>query len=159
MRRLFVFAIMLTLCAGVAFMLRSAAPQDSFPNLHDDPAQTGAAFRDGLYQGELAARRGSTVHIASGRWATGADRSSFTNGYQQAYIESFSADRQAALATDVAFRDGLYLGELAARRGEEPRISEGRWSNQADRASFKAGYQQGYNELIALRAATLNRTR
>ena len=100
MRRLFLFAILLTLCGGVAFVLRSAARQDSFPKLHDNnPVQTRAAFRD-----------------------------------------------------------GLYLGRLAAQRGEEPHISEGRWSNQADRTLFTAGYAQGYDEGIAVRAAVVNRT-
>ncbi len=95
MRGLFLFAIVLTLCAGAAFLLRSAPRPESFPNIHDNnPVQTRAAFRD-----------------------------------------------------------GLYLGGLAARRGEEPHISEGRWSNQADRTSFTAGYQQGYDEAIAVRAA------
>jgi hypothetical protein len=158
MRRLFLSAMVLTLCAGVAFLLRSAAHQDSFPNLHNNAVQAGAAFRDGLYQGGLAGKRGTAIHIASGRWATEADQAGFTAGYQRAYIESFNADRQAALATDAAFRDGLYLGGLAAKRGEEPRISEGRWSNQADRASFMSGYQQGYDDLIAVRAAIVNPT-
>lgn len=98
MRRLFLFAIVLTLCAGVAFVLRSAARQDSFPNLYDnDPVQMRAAFRD-----------------------------------------------------------GLYLGGLAAKRGEEPRVSEGRWSDQTDRKLFIAGYQRGYDEAIAVRAAVIN---
>jgi hypothetical protein len=99
MRKVFLFAIALTLWAGVAFMLRRAARQDSFPRLHDNnPVQTRAAFRD-----------------------------------------------------------GLYLGGLAAQRGEEPHISEGRWSNQADRILFTAGYAQGYDEGIAVRAAVVNR--
>src|SRR5229473_7200781 len=99
MRRLFLSAMVLTLCAGVAFLLRSAAHQDSFPNLHNNAVQAGAAFRDGLYQGGLAGKRGTAIHIASGRWATEADQAAgFTAGYQRAYIESFNADRQAALA-------------------------------------------------------------
>jgi hypothetical protein len=99
MRKVFLFAIALTLWAGVAFMLRLAARQDSFPRLHDNnPGQTRAAFRD-----------------------------------------------------------GLYLGGLAAQCGEEPHISEGRWSNQADRILFTAGYAQGYDEGIAVRAAVVNR--
>jgi hypothetical protein len=100
MRKLFLFAIALTLWAGVAFMLPSTARQDSFPKLHDNnPVQTRAAFRD-----------------------------------------------------------GLYLGGLAAQRGEEPNISEGHWSNPADRTLFTAGYAQGYDEGIAVRAAVVNRT-
>ena len=162
MRRLFLAAIALALCTGVGFLLRSTVHQDSFPNLdtksENSAVQNGAAFRDGFYQGGLAAKRGNPVRIASGRWVTEADQAGFTFGYQQAYIECLRASHQAATATDGAFRDGLYLGGLAAQRGEEPRIAEGRWSSQSDRASFTAGYQQGYDQLIAVRAAVVNRT-
>ena len=86
MRRLFLFAIMLTLCAGVAFMVRSAARGDSFPKLQDNnPVQTRAAFRDGLYLGGLAAQRGEEPHISEGRWSSPTDRTLFTAGYQQGY--------------------------------------------------------------------------
>ncbi len=98
MRKLFLVAIVVMLSAGV-FMLRTAAHQDSFRELHN-----------------------------------------------------------SALQADGAFRDGLYQGGLGARRGEEPHISEGRWSNQAERASFTAGYQQGYDEAVAVRAAVVDRT-
>jgi hypothetical protein len=100
MRRLFLVAIVLTLCAGVAFVLRSSAVRDSLPDLQDN----------------------------------------------------------RSVQTSAAFRDRLYLGGLAARRGEEPHISEGRWANQVDRSSFKAGYQQGYDEAIAVRGAVIDRT-
>jgi hypothetical protein len=140
MRRLFLAAIALALCTGVAFLLRSSAHQDSFPNFdtksEKSAVQNDAAFRDGFYQGGLAAGRGNPVHIASGRWVSEAGQAGFTLGYQQAYIESFRARHQPATATNGAFRDGLYLGALAAKRGEEPRIAEGRWSSQPDRASF-----------------------
>ncbi len=100
MRRLFLFAIVLALCAGIAFVLRSGPHQDFLPELQDDsPVQTRAAFRD-----------------------------------------------------------GLYLGGLAAERGEAPHVSEGRWLNHADRTLFAAGYQQGYDRGLAVRAAMVNRT-
>jgi len=74
MRRLFLAAIALALCTGVAFLLRSSAHQDSFPNFdtksENSAVQNDAAFRDGFYQGGLAAKRGNPVHIASGRWVT-----------------------------------------------------------------------------------------
>lgn len=54
-------------------------------------------------------------------------------------------------ATDGAFRDGLYLGRLAAERGSRARIAIARWVNAQDRASFTAGYQRGYNEVLASR--------
>ena len=48
--------------------------------------------------------------------------------------------------TDGAFRDGLYLGALDARRGREHHIATGRWSNETDRRSFATGYMQGYHD-------------
>jgi hypothetical protein len=52
----------------------------------------------------------------------------------------------AHLASDGAFRDGLYLGKLAAERGGGLRPPIGRWSGEQDRASFVAGYRRGYND-------------
>ncbi|HWZ76925.1 MAG TPA: hypothetical protein VNX87_10330 [Candidatus Sulfotelmatobacter sp.] len=50
------------------------------------------------------------------------------------------------LTNDAAYRDGLYLGKLAheAKRQAHPPI--GRWSTEKDRASFTAGYKQGFGE-------------
>jgi hypothetical protein len=50
------------------------------------------------------------------------------------------------LTNDAAYRDGLYLGKLAhaAKRQAHPPI--GRWPTEKDRASFAAGYQQGFGE-------------
>ena len=55
----------------------------------------------------------------------------------------------ARLATDGAFRDGLYIGRLTAeqRRPSHPLI--GRWSSEKDRTSFAAGYRRGYTEFLA----------
>lgn len=64
-----------------------------------------------------------------------------------------SSSVQAARATSAPYRDGLYLGKLAAARGGESQISTGRWTTEADRASFKAGFQQGYDAGLVLRAS------
>ena len=53
------------------------------------------------------------------------------------------------LDADAAFRDGLYVGRLAAERGSAMRPLIGRWSTEADRASFVQGYRRGYGEFIA----------
>ncbi len=53
-----------------------------------------------------------------------------------------------AQAGNAAFRDGLYLGKLTASQGKDAHISEGRWSQPADRASFVRGYQQGYRSQL-----------
>ena len=47
-------------------------------------------------------------------------------------------------ATNAAFRDGLYLGQLDARQGKDPHLSVGRWSRNEDRIAFTSGYQQSY---------------
>ncbi len=59
----------------------------------------------------------------------------------------------SAQPTDGAFRDGLYLGKLAAQNSGERHISVGRWATTQDRSSFSAGYQQGYSEFLASRLA------
>ncbi|HYM08877.1 MAG TPA: hypothetical protein VEU11_20160 [Terriglobales bacterium] len=101
MTRLFWFAIMLTLCAGVVFARINVAPKDSFPKV----------------------RENNLLHTLG------------------------------------PFRDGLYLGRLAAGRGEDPHISLGRWSNPANRELFVAGYRQGYDEAAAVQPLALNRER
>jgi hypothetical protein len=53
------------------------------------------------------------------------------------------------MAADGAFRDGLYVGRLAAEAGRPLRPQIGRWSNEHDRTSFVAGYQRGYNDVLA----------
>ena len=55
----------------------------------------------------------------------------------------------AQLAADGAFRDGLYVGRLAAEAGRAMRPPVGRWSSAGDRASFSAGYQRGYQQGVA----------
>jgi hypothetical protein len=52
----------------------------------------------------------------------------------------------AQLALDGAFRDGLYLGRLAAADGRALRPPIGRWSNERDRAVFVVGYRRGYTD-------------
>jgi len=52
-------------------------------------------------------------------------------------------------AGDGAFRDGLYLGRLAAEGGRPMHPQIGRWSSEADRASFVAGYRRGFNDGLA----------
>jgi hypothetical protein len=70
-----------------------------------------------------------------------------------------TANGNVAQITDGAFRDGLYLGRLAAEAGSEPHLAVGRWATAEDRSSFRAGYQRGYSELPASRAALDNRVR
>jgi len=60
---------------------------------------------------------------------------------------------ETTLASDGAFRDGLYLGKLAAESGQAPRLAIGRWSADQDRSMFAAGYRRGYSESVTSAAA------
>jgi hypothetical protein len=75
------------------------------------------------------------------------------------YHNSPTANGNVAQITDGAFRDGLYLGRIAAEGGSEPHVAIGRWATAADRSSFTAGYHRGYSELLASRAELDNRAR
>ena len=59
------------------------------------------------------------------------------------------ASAEAGLSADGAFRDGLYLGNLAAQGGQPLSPAIGRWSSDHDRYMFRAGYLRGYNETVA----------
>jgi hypothetical protein len=62
---------------------------------------------------------------------------------------------ETGFASDGAFRDGLYLGGLAAESGQAPRLAIGRWSADQDRSMFAAGYRRGYSESVASAAANV----
>lgn len=82
-------------------------------------------------------------------------------GARQHYLPDLSPSvNNVTEITDGAFRDGLYQGKLAAEQNGGLPIAAGRWSTAADRASFTAGFQRGYSEVLASRAApSSNRAR
>ena len=57
------------------------------------------------------------------------------------------APNPAMLDSSAAFRDGLYLGQFTARRGDPVHVATGRWATASDRDLFAAGYQQGYHQV------------
>ncbi len=67
------------------------------------------------------------------------------------HSKQFANPTASAQLTDGAFRDGVYLGRLAAQSGGEHHVSVGRWASAQDRSSFSAGYEQGYSEFLASR--------
>ncbi len=73
--------------------------------------------------------------------------------------DSPAPSANVAQITDGAFRDGLYLGRLAAEGSSEPHIAIGRWATAEDRSSFTAGYHRGYSELLASRSELDDRVR
>jgi hypothetical protein len=73
-------------------------------------------------------------------------------GHPNQFAGSSATAAQNIIQTnDAAFRDGLYLGRIAAKAGAAPYIAIARWSAAEDRTSFTAGYQRGYNEVLASR--------
>jgi hypothetical protein len=60
-----------------------------------------------------------------------------------------SPSMEIQMAANGAFRDGLFVGRLAAQSGRESRPLIGRWSSAEDRASFAAGYRRGYGEVAS----------
>lgn len=68
-----------------------------------------------------------------------------------ANVSSLNLSMSASQAANGPFRDGLYLGTLAARSGEAPHIAFGRWAQPHDRESFAAGYRQAYADTVATR--------
>jgi hypothetical protein len=63
----------------------------------------------------------------------------------------YGPNETVAEYADGAFRDGMYLGRLAAERDAEPHVAIGRWATSEDRASFAAVYHRGYSEELASR--------
>jgi hypothetical protein len=51
-----------------------------------------------------------------------------------------------AQATNAAFRDGMFQGKLDIQNGNKLHLGSGRWSADADRTSFIAGYHQAMRE-------------
>lgn len=60
-----------------------------------------------------------------------------------------------AMASDPAYRDGLYQAKLDVRDGRQPHLAVGRWRTEAARASYVAGYQEGYRQSTDSPASSL----
>jgi hypothetical protein len=74
---------------------------------------------------------------------------------------SASVNSDAALpnqASNAAFRDGLYQAKLAIDRGDAPHVAIGRWGSNDDRASFRAGYEQGFAQVLGRKHKADKRT-
>jgi len=54
--------------------------------------------------------------------------------------------------SSAAFRDGSYLGKLAAERGDAPHMAVGRWAKNADRILFATGYSEAYSQNLTANA-------
>ena len=65
-------------------------------------------------------------------------------------------DNNPSLAVNGAYRDGVYLGKLAAEHGGTFPAPVGRWISPEDRRSFSQGYERAYSQIRASREASTN---
>lgn len=91
MRAAFVVAIAFVLCASAMAVRSNALNSEPTAAQMNVTQATNAAYRDGVYQGSLAAKRNGPFHVAVGRWATEEDRASFSEGYRQAFGETVAS--------------------------------------------------------------------
>ena len=85
MKKLLLFAIAAVLCLAGMVGLSRRGQSPSEPLLLNASQATNAAYRDGLFLGSFAARRGEDFHAAEGRWARDEDRQAFVDGYRAGY--------------------------------------------------------------------------
>ncbi|MGB8581116.1 MAG: hypothetical protein WCD47_09865 [Candidatus Sulfotelmatobacter sp.] len=89
----------------------------------------------------IAVSLGTTAMLNNGHHSK--TNTNFSNG------NSSSTNLEARMQADGAFRDGFYLGKLAAESGQARRPAVGRWSAERDRVTFTSGYLRGYDEVQA----------
>ena len=54
------------------------------------------------------------------------------------------------IAANAAFRDGLFLGQRDAAGHRTRHAAVGRWAADLDRDAFRAGYDEGYDQVLVL---------
>jgi hypothetical protein len=94
MKNISLYLLVFALSAGSAALVRSAMRAQPLHSNAGALRQNDAAFRDGSFLGQLAARNGDAPHMAFGRWATEEDRSAFREGYERGYGKLRSSARE-----------------------------------------------------------------
>lgn len=61
--------------------------------------------------------------------------------------------REISAAIDAPYRDGTFVGRLAAERCDSPPAPIGRWSVSAERSRFSEGYRDGFSVATRSNAA------
>jgi hypothetical protein len=90
-----------------------------------------------------AASLAFSTHAMQGASSMKESQKTFVKPLPVASAQSSSTD---PLLT-AAYRDGLYVGKLAAQRDEQRLAPVGRWATQTDRDAFLAGYEQANLEI------------
>src|SRR5438067_2070940 len=112
MRSILVMTTGVALLCGTAALSTNGAAQPQQIASSDTAIQVpDAAFRDGIFQGRLAAEQGRSPHLSAGRWSRDSDRQSFVAGYQLGYAEaSGTAITVPEGVEQIAYREGLQEG-------------------------------------------------
>ena len=66
-------------------MRSSAVSASSSQSISTSVPVTAAAYRDGLYLGQLDAEGARTAHVSLGRWSSDQNRELFRAGYEAGY--------------------------------------------------------------------------
>jgi hypothetical protein len=90
MSKLATYALVMAVSMGTSAMLGNRKREMNPDASAESRLAANGAFRDGLYQGKLAAENGQPLRPAVGRWSTEQDRATFAAGYERGYIESLA---------------------------------------------------------------------
>jgi len=90
MNKLATYALVITASMGTSAMLGNLKRVPSPDLSAESRLAADGAFRDGLYQGKLAAENGRPRCPPVGRWSTEQERATFTSGYERGYVESLA---------------------------------------------------------------------
>lgn len=127
----------------------SGAPNDAQNILSAD--EGSAAYRDGLFYGQLNATRGGKLHLSSARWSRDSDRRAYVSGYMRGYVGSGGSVVVVQGAEKAGYHDGMEDGALHRDSGQgfhltrklRPAPAEAA-SEFAYRAAYSSGYQLAY---------------
>ena len=86
MKRVFVVVLSIVICAGASTVISNAT--SDLMRQTEAKRAADAAYRDGLFLGQLDAARGRTRHVCIGRWSEASDRDSFAAGYEAGYSKT-----------------------------------------------------------------------
>jgi hypothetical protein len=83
MKKILLSITVVALCLGTIAMIRSESAREQNPKPRSISQIANGPYRDGLYLGTLATKRGRHVGIPTGRWAQPEDRAAFAAGFQE----------------------------------------------------------------------------
>jgi hypothetical protein len=85
-KRVFAVVLGIVICAGASTMIVNA--KSDLVRQAQAKRAADAAYRDGLFLGQLDAAQGRTRHACVGRWSESSDRTSFAAGYEDGYSKA-----------------------------------------------------------------------